>query len=49
MMFIIYNDKKLNLKDHFVKDNSAFTYYRNIQALAIDRYKFVNGISPISK
>ena len=48
-MFIIYNDKKLNLKGHFVKDNSAFTYYRNIQALAIDSYKFVNGISPISK
>ena len=45
-MFIIYSSKKVNLKDHFVKDNSAFKYYRNIQTLAIDRYKFVNGISP---
>ena len=33
-------------KELLEKDNSVSVHYRNIQALAIEMYKVVNGMSP---
>ena len=43
---IIYNDNTSSLTDLLEIDNSVSVYHRNIQVLATEVYKFVNGLSP---
>ena len=43
---IICNDNTLPFTDLLETDNSVSVYHRNIQALATELYKFVNGLSP---
>ena len=44
---IIYNGKTSTLNELLEKDNSVSIHYRNIQALAIEKYKVANGMSPV--
>ena len=43
---IIYDDSKLTFRELLDKDNSITIHERNIQILAIELYKVVNGMSP---
>ena len=43
---IIYNHKTSTFKELLEKDNSVPIHCRNIQALAIEMYKVVNGMAP---
>ena len=43
---IIYDDSKLTFRELLNKDNSFTIHERNIQILATELYKVVNGISP---
>ena len=43
---IVYSDFKSTFEGLLRKDNSFSTHERNIQSLAIEIYKFLNGLSP---
>ena len=43
---IVYNDMESTFRELLNKDNSFTIHERNIQTLAIELYKVVNGISP---
>ena len=43
---IVYDDSKSTFRELLNKDNSFTIHERNIQTLAIELYKVVNGISP---
>ena len=43
---IIYNDNTSFFTDPLEIDNSVSVHHRNIQVLATELYKFVNGLSP---
>ena len=43
---IIYNDNTSSFTDLLKIDNSVSMHHRNIQVLATELYKFVNGFSP---
>ena len=43
---IIYNDKQLSFTELLNKDNSVSIHIRNIQRLAIEMFRFYNGLSP---
>ena len=43
---IIYSDNTSSFTDLLEKDNSVSVHHRNIQVLATELYKFVNGLSP---
>ena len=44
---LIYNDYKSTFADLLEKDNSFSIHYRNIRTLAVEIYKFLNGLSPL--
>ena len=43
---IIYNDKQSSFTELLNKDNSISVHIRNIQRLAIEMFRFYNGLSP---
>ena len=43
---IIYNDKQSSVTELLNKDSSVSIHIRNIQRLAIEMFKFYNGLSP---
>ena len=43
---LIYNDKQLTFEEPLQKDGSISIHIRNLQALAIEMYKAMNGSSP---
>ena len=43
---IIYNDQQLSFTKLLNKDNSVSTHIRNIKRLAIEMFRFYNGLSP---
>ena len=43
---LVYNDKQLNFEELLEKYDSASIYIRNLQILAIEMYRGVNGGSP---
>ena len=43
---IVYNDEVSSFEELRIKDNSFTIHERNIQTLAIELYKVVNGLSP---
>ena len=43
---LIYNDKQLTFEEPLQKDGSISIHIRNLQALAIEMYKAINGSSP---
>ena len=43
---IVYNDYDSSFDKLLEKDNSVTIHHRNIQALAIEIFKVINGISP---
>ena len=43
---IVYSDFKSTFEGLFRKDNSFSIHERNIQSLAVEIYKFLNGLSP---
>ena len=43
---IIYNDKQSSFTELLNKDSSVSIHIRNIQRLAIEMFKFYNGLSP---
>ena len=43
---IIYNDKQSSFEQLLRRDNSVSIHHRNIQALAIEIYKIVDGTAP---
>ena len=43
---IIYNDKESSFEQLLRRDNSVSIHHRNIQALAIEIYKIVDGTAP---
>ena len=43
---ITYNDKSSNFQELLDKDNSVTIHHRNIRTLAIETYKFLQGLSP---
>ena len=40
---IIYSDQKSTIEELLEKDKTFFIHHKNIQSLAIEIYKFVNG------
>ena len=45
-LHIIYNDNTSSFTDLLEIDNPVSVHHRNIQVLATELYKFVNGLSP---
>ena len=43
---LIYNKNTSSFTEHLEIDNSVSVYHRNIQVLATELYKIVNGLSP---
>ena len=43
---IIYNDKQSSFTELLNKDNSVSIHIKNIQRLAIEMFRFYNGLSP---
>ena len=43
---IVYNDNQSTFEELLEKDNTVSVHQRNLQFLAIELYKVVNGISP---
>ena len=43
---ITYNDRSLTFQELLEKDNSVTIHHRNIQVLATEIYKVLNGLSP---
>ena len=43
---LVYNDRQLNFEEFLEKYDSASIYIRNLQILAIEMYRVVNGGSP---
>ena len=46
LAYNIYNDNTSSFTDLLEIDNSVSVHHRNIQVLATELYKFVNGLSP---
>ena len=44
---IIYNDKQSSFTELLNKGNSVSIHVRNIERLAIEMFRFYNGLSPI--
>ena len=45
-LIIIYNDKQSSFTELLNKDNSVSIHIRNIQRLALEMFRFYNGLSP---
>ena len=43
---IVYNDNQSTFEELLEKDNTVSVHRRNLQFLAIELYKVINGISP---
>ena len=43
---IVYNDDQSSFNEVLNRDNSFTVHERNVQALAIEIYKVINGLSP---
>ena len=43
---IAYSDQSSTFEELLERDKTFSIYHKNIQSLAIEIYKFVNGISP---
>ena len=43
---LTYNDKQLNFEELLEKDDSVSIHIGNVQTLAIEMYKVMNGSSP---
>ena len=43
---LVYNDKQSSFTELLNKDNSVSIHIRNIQRLAIEMFRFYNGLSP---
>ena len=43
---IVYSDNTLSFEELLETDNSVSVHHRNIQVLATELYKIVNGLSP---
>ena len=43
---IVYNDNQSTFEELLEKDNTVSVHQRNLQFLAIELYKVINGISP---
>ena len=43
---LVYNDRQLNFEEFLEKYDSASIYIRNLQILAIEMYRVMNGGSP---
>ena len=43
---LVYDDKVSSFEELLIKDNSFTIHERNVQTLAIELYKVVNGLSP---
>ena len=43
---LVYKDSKLSFEELLIKDKSFCVHHRNLQALAIEMYKFHKNISP---
>ena len=43
---IVYSDQKSTIEKLLERDKTFFIHHKNIQSLAIEIYKFVNGHSP---
>ena len=43
---IVYNNNTSTFEELLETDNSVLVYFRNVQALAVELYKVVNGFSP---
>ena len=43
---IVYSDQKSTIEKLLERDKTLFIHHKNIQSLAIEIYKFVNGLSP---
>ena len=43
---IVYSDQKSTIEKLLERDKTFFIHHKNIQSLAIEIYKFVNGLSP---
>ena len=44
---LVYNDNQLTFSELFDKDNSVTIHERNLQALATEVYKSINGLSSV--
>ena len=45
---MVYRDNALSFEKLLETDNSALVHHRNIQILATELYKIVNGLSPVT-
>ena len=43
---IVYNDHFLSIEELVSKDKSATVHQRNLETLATEMYKILNGLSP---
>ena len=43
---IVYDDKSSTFEELLEKDNSVSIHHKNLQVLATEIYKVINGISP---
>ena len=46
LIWIIYNDHFLSFEELLSKDKSVTVHQRNLQILATEMYKILNGLSP---
>ena len=43
---LIYNDKQSSYEELLIKDGTVYIYHRNIQTLAVEKFKVKNEMSP---